>query len=310
MREMWGNTRVANRFSAVEAALEGFRLIRRAPAAVAVWTGLHLIGGLVGLVLTFGLMGPTMAEMGAMTRGGAFDGAAFGRFMRGMGLVSLVSIPLSLAWMSIAWTAVYRAVLRPQDSAFFYLRFSKDEWRQFLVMLLMTLVVIGGVGGVAGVVGLGMFGSGPGGILIGLVGWLVGVGLLLFLMVRMALIPAKTLTDRRVQFSAAWRMTRGHFWGIFGAYALTVVLLFVIGLATQLTVSTLSGGVMNQVSVDMSRGALDTLGFVRTHPVQLAIYWLASSVVNTLQLVILLAPGAAIYKAMAGKGTEIAETFA
>ena len=134
---------------------------------------------------------------------------------------------LVMVGTSILYTAALRAVVRPDDSSFAYLRLGLDEVRIVLVglvvfvafaLLYFVLALVLGL-----VLGLAAAGSSSAAILVIIVSVVAIVALLSFLYIRFSLAFALTVLRRKVVIGEAWSLSRGRFWMLFGAF-------FVIGL--------------------------------------------------------------------------------
>ena len=241
----------AGRFSATEAAFTGFRLVVRQPGVVAVWgllyLGFTLFTG-AGMVLT---VGPSMTAVMAQQRAGVTpDPAAAVAMMNGLlpfeGLVLLAS----LAFNALLVAAVNRAVLRPGQGGPGRLALGGDEGRQLLVFIILAallfaayvVLLIGGVvvGVVAALALAGVHAGGGAQAVAGAAGPVVAVMIvvgfavmaaLLFLLTRLSLASPLTFDTGRVDVFGSWRLTRGVFWPLLGAYLLTWLLLMILYIA-------------------------------------------------------------------------------
>jgi hypothetical protein len=63
---------------------------------------------------------------------------------------------------------------------------------------------------------------------------LVTLCLVLFFWVRVSLAFPLTLMRRRLILGEAWRLSRGHFWTLFGGYAVLIVILIAVGLVASI----------------------------------------------------------------------------
>lgn len=294
------------RFAVVDSALEGFRVTRERPAAVAAWA-LALFAanfGLLGLVAALGL-GPVVA---AVT---PFDAAplapelaarieAAGPWIPGL-------LALFLAVNAILYCAVLRAVLEPQDARFAYLRLGFQELRQLglwlyaLAALTAVQVVLLAVETVATAAGRALE---PGAARLALAAIAAaGFVLLFYPAVRLSIAPAMTFHERRIGLFSAWPLTRGQFWGMVGAYVLAgllagaVALLATVVIAPPISVvATLAGagpGFLQRVARPPDLGSL--AGFFTLETV---VSLGANAVLTSLVLAIAAAPTPVIYLAL------------
>ena len=130
-------------FSANHAALEGFRIIRREPLTLVVWTVVLFAFSLAYTALIL----PMLAPVAALTPpGGPFahqDPAMVPRMMALMGRVYAIMVPVLLIFVAVSNAAVYRAVLRPAETGFGRLRLGSDELRLLGLYVLLGLLFFG-----------------------------------------------------------------------------------------------------------------------------------------------------------------------
>ena len=103
-------------FSASDAALEGFQLIRRRWRVVLGWAGFNLIA----LVMLVVLSAVLSVVAGAVSGGGAGGREALA--LAGL----LIGFSIFFAQAILA-AAVFRVELRPEEPAFLHLRLGRDE---------------------------------------------------------------------------------------------------------------------------------------------------------------------------------------
>jgi len=213
-----------NEFSAVEAALSGFRLALKRPLLVLAWAGISFVATIVFFGLLALLFFPAFKELAAVSAGGATEPDPT-TLMRAVLPMYLLLIPFGLLVGAIQQCAVNRVILTPEKRGFAYLKIGGDEWRQILLSLVYILLgicwVVGWVA-VNAVTGLAL--RDAGGLLVGFIVQLLLFGLFIFLMVRLSLGSALTFTTKRVNVFGSWAATKGRFWPILGAYLLSFVL--------------------------------------------------------------------------------------
>ncbi|KQY34384.1 hypothetical protein ASD38_21845 [Caulobacter sp. Root487D2Y] len=299
-------------FSATDAALSGFRLVREHLKTVGVWAVLMTIASLIVSIATIKLAGPQMAAMMELSAEPSTDPQATLKAMEGMGPLFLFSALYSLVIYSILLAGVNRLVLRPHDSAGAHLRLGADELRQAAVLVLVNLILLAAYFGLVIVAGVGIgiavaVGGSAAGVLLGL---LLGLGVLaamIFLAVRLSFAGALTFDTGKVSIRDSWALTKGRFWPLLGSYFVAMVLAFVVYALLLVIIAvigaTLGGGISAMADAfnpDMSSLAtfFTPAGIVRT---------LFSGTLSILVLLIVFAPAPTIYAQL--RGRDVSETF-
>jgi hypothetical protein len=219
-----------NAFSASDAALEGFQVLRRHWRVVLGWC-LFTVLSFVGLVV-LAFIAIAFATLAATTRdqAGALGGAV-GGVVLGLGGVAI-------QWLVLA--ALYRMVLRPAEPpGAYYLRISKDEGRLFglwvVILILFSCLVATGY---LVVQGLAQFGGVAGGV-----GTLLFVALVLWLAIRLSLAGPANFATGRFGLADSWRLTRRRFWPLLGMALLAGCLLALIAVVLFVLVAVLQAAI-------------------------------------------------------------------
>jgi hypothetical protein len=206
----------AHRLSPVDAALEGLRVVRREPWAVAYWVGVWAVAlALIAIVrLATGALAPVRPSADG------FD--PFRRF----GPLALVLAPTLFVLWTMTTATVYRAVLRPGEHGWHLFKLGPDEARIAALSAVET-VMLGFLGGVPAYLLLVLLNpifevapafsraTAAGGFVLTILidAWIA---------VRLSLLPVQTFAARRFPFSDYWGFARGHFWKLLLAYLLVV----------------------------------------------------------------------------------------
>jgi hypothetical protein len=291
----------------VGSIIEGpFRLIRERPVAVAGWALVHL----AYVVASFLIMRPVQAALVS-----ANPQAMFGPMFERLLPVYLLSLIL---W-TVTLAAAQRAILRPERSRFFYLRLGMDELRLALLALLLVLgsyIVLVALGLVAAIFLVGM-GAAAGFIVKAIIGGVIGLACLVlfaWLEVRLSLAFPLTLLRRRIVIGESWRLTRGRFWTLFGAY----LVLFLI----MMVVSVLAGMVSAGSSlIEMASSGFSQTGIHRAAQSQIALQaggvdiriilgWVVTAVAGAIGTALVGGGVASAARELAPNREELAETFA
>lgn len=233
-------------FSPTDAALEGFRITRERPWAVAAWAGLYLLVGLASGLLMIMTVGPKFALLQAAK--GATDPAAAAVLFETLAPFYALAAPLGLAFQSIIICAVYRAVLKPEDLTRGYVKAGRAELRMMILSLIMALIGASALFILLFVDGLAAMAlrpaAGPAGDLAAF--FLAGASLcvLVWIMVRLSLAAPMTFMTGELHIVRAWPLTRGYFWRLFGAYALAAILAAITLLLAMIMFGATAGALM------------------------------------------------------------------
>ena len=219
-----------------------FGLLRDHPLSVLVWVLLHVAGFallLLAIQPLFALYSDFLTSQLALGPNHKLDPQALQPFIARMqatgGIVFLAELGL-FALLMVLLTATQRAVLRPEERGFCYLRLGGDELRQialgfilivgfyvgmFVAILVFGIVIaiIAATSGSAGLVALLAF-----------LAFILLIAAAIYGMVRFSLAFPMTFVRREFAFGEGWRASKGRFWTLFGAY-------FVIALFQQVLMS-------------------------------------------------------------------------
>jgi hypothetical protein len=294
-------------FSSTDAALEGFRLTRERPRALMTWALLQFAVSLASAGLMIGLGGQHLMAIEQAGTAGDADPAAMLAELRALAPLYAVILPVGLAVMAIMAAAVYRAVLEPDNDRTGYLRLGADELRLALLKLIYVLLWGAIVFAVVLVAALtaaaaAAFGGGVGrfaGLCIGV----FAIGLLTYIAVRLSLAPAITFAEHRIAVFDSWKLTRGMFWRLAGAYSLAVAAIVVVALlglvifiAIAAVIVIMTGGQM----ADAGRAFNPDTSSIGSYFTGLTIAYLAfAAVLSALYYAVVTAPGAVAYRALA-----------
>jgi hypothetical protein len=304
--------RIMEELPITDIALTGFRVVREHPRALIAWSLYALAtSSLFGFIIVV-MMGADFTRVLGSGSQPPADPAVLTALIGRLAPGYLVLILAGIVANSVVSGAMLRAVLRPNDDRFGFLRLGADELRQLGLGLITALLLFGVyVGLVIAVLTLATVMSqlaAAAGALLMFVGVLAAAVALLVISVRLSLAPALTFDTGRIVLWRSWSLTRGRFWGVFGAYLIAVILVAVVYLVSALfifaVVSALAGG--NPMSAIFQPDTSSLAAYFS--PPRLAQLVLSAGV-TALIWPVLYTPPAAIYLSLSPSGTRAAAAF-
>lgn len=279
-----------NGFSASEAALEGFRLTRERPGTILAWAGVYFIGiGLIAVLMMVSL-GPQFIAIAKTGRITPEDADAVAGMLAQSGPAFVLVLLLVVLLLSVLTAGIYRLVLRPKEPGIAHLRLGIDELRlaavnMVLFALGMIFLMIGFVATAAAERVNPVLGVITGGAVLALTVW-VGV--------RMSLATPMSFATHRIAIPAAWALTRGRFWPLFGMIVLAVIFYVMVWLLISIigvAIVGLAGGQAGLADMNhLAPGAV--VAGIATLVMQLLL--------SVLQVVMIYAPFAVAYQQLHG----------
>jgi hypothetical protein len=199
-------------FSASDAAIDGFRVIREKWRLIVGWSAFNLLA-LIILVVVATISIFIAAAVSPSPEAATTAGAVIGFILAGLGTMTVEAVIVA---------GLYRAVLRPDEPGFLGLRLGLDEIR--LVVVWVALITFAGV-----VSAIAMNLAGPlgqaGGTALSVAVLLAILAATFYVFVRLSLAGPMTFDRRRITLAGSWRLTRGRFWALLGMCALVICLL-------------------------------------------------------------------------------------
>jgi hypothetical protein len=283
----------------------GFTLIGREPVAVLWWALAYFVLGLLPQFAIMGAMWPMLGEvMRRASEGGAPDTETLAAMQANMPLFQLVSIVTSLVSTTVLLSAIYRAVLEPENRRFGYLRLGAQElWVGITVVVLyvalvLAVIVIAIPGAILGVV-LGRTVGEWSAVVVGL----ACAALLFWLMLRFSLATLVAFAERRFDIGASWTLTAGQAGKLF----LVMLVLFLLLLVAELILVGIGVAAVGGVAAagGMMEGMTDPTRILSTLWPVILVGSVVVSLLGAAAFAILVAPFAEVYKEL----TEEAQVF-
>jgi len=214
-------------FSAGEAGTAGLRLIVKQPLAVLAWSLIYLVlyGVPMGFYFWFffNSIGPLTQQMAQAAAAGAPGFAPNNpEFMRSMAVIEMM-YPLMLICMvasrGLVQSAICRAVLEPENRAWFYIRFGKRElWVALTGFVFVMLIGVAEFAGFAVIAIPAVIIGAIGHAVIGVGGWVIAailgvaalIAFLAWLALRFSLCIPMSFADSEFRLGESWTLTKGR----------------------------------------------------------------------------------------------------
>lgn len=289
-------------------AFTGFRVVREHPKALIGWTAVQFVLSLSTMTTLTVMAGPALAHLPANADLMSANPKLLAPLIRELLPAYLVSLAIMLAIYPVLYGAMNRAVLRPEDDRFGYLRLGRDELRQLGLMLAMLglglagyllAVVLGAIliAAIRSIIGAADAAGNAlsAAVLFGLI--LAG---LIYVSARLSLASALTFATRRIDLFGSWALTRGLVLPIFGAFCLAAATSIVVWVLGMVVVAALMSLVIGGVQGLPDVISPDTASLTALLNPRELIYYAMAAGLNALTMPILMTPPAAIYQALSG----------
>ena len=229
------------KLEAVEAALAGFRLIRRNPVSPAIWGLLTFVLTVAPLLVALPNLVAFMSELIAQAEAGGepdMDQMMAMQF-QWMAISPLLSLTALVA-RALVTGATFRAVLSPNESRWAFLRVSLGEVMIVVMGIVLGIIVVMAalVGGAAvGILaGLASNVSAGAAVAAGLLAGLALVVGLIWLLLRLSLAIPASFATRSFALGEGWRISKGS--------ALRLLLMVILMFVFVMLIETVIGGVV------------------------------------------------------------------
>lgn len=288
-------------FSASDAAFEGFRLTRRSPMTLLWWALAFAVFLGVFFALTWASIGSLMVAAEALEGNTSPTPEELGPFISAYSVILGLGMPLGLLFGAVINAAVSRAVLRPDEKAFGYLRVGADELRVLLVTFVLSMLaaLVFGIGFmiIAGLGGYAATADAPAMMIGALVAGVALFGLLIWLAVRFSLAVPIVVAERRIAIFDSWGATRGRFWPLFGMAIIAFVMAMIVNILASvvlfgaMAVFGLTGGLADLATLEPAELLTTMAPFAIT-------YLIVNAILSAMQTAVLYAPFSAAYRAI------------
>jgi hypothetical protein len=277
------------KFSASEAALEGFRLTRERPGTILGWGVVFAICiFVIGQVMLLSL-DPKLVEISRHSPVDQQDMEQISALLAQSWPAFLLVLVLVVGLYSTLMGGIYRLVLRPEEKGFLHLRLGRDELRLTGVNLLLFAIgmvcltaELAAVAATSEQQGMAMIAA----VVLPIVTAWIGV--------RLSLATPMTFDLHRFAIRDSWRASRGNFWPLLGMIVLAAIFYVMVWLLINIIGAALVG-------LAGGAQALQNLSALRGPAIIMAaLVVFLQLILQVIQVVMLYAPFAVAYQELHG----------
>ena len=223
-----------SRFSASDAAVSGFRFIRREPRTVLVWAGVLFFYELIYGLLLVGLARDKLPAVQAFQQTNSTDPEAALAMLPAVSPVLLLTFTAFLAVASVMFSAAYRAQFDSEPDRYAHMRVGGDELRFAGLIALWVVLAVGGSFIITFFTAL-LYALGAAlpaiiGVPYTLLLVVAALAAFVYPIVRLSLSMPMTYLDAHIRLLESWKPTRGHVWALLGAFLLSALFIIILWL--------------------------------------------------------------------------------
>jgi hypothetical protein len=291
-------------FSATEAAFEGFRIARRHPVAIAIWSGVTLVFNVLVALALVGMAGPQLMALEAGAAAGEPDPQQIMDMFSVLAPAYLLMLVLSVGYYAVMLPAVERSVFEEGSDRRGFLALGKVELRHLGMLLALGAALFCAYMVVAIVVSLifALVGMAAGPVVAALIAVALGLAaivLMLWIVARFSLAGPAALREGGIGLSRSWALSKGRSWPLLGGLIISYLLAAVV----SLLIVTIFAGVAALVGGMAAVGGVfspdtSSLGAYFT-PAMLG-YIVAVAISSALSFAIVAGFGASAYRQLVG----------
>lgn len=277
------------KFSASEAALEGFRLTRERPGTIFGWGVVFAICIFVIGQLMLLSLDPKLVELSRHHDLDQADVEQLSALLAQSWPAFILVLLLVVGLYSTLTGGIYRLVLRPGEKGFLHLRLGMDELRLTGVNLLLFafgMVCLTAELAAVAAAEQGAAAAGVASVVLALASVWVGV--------RLTLATPMTFAEHRIAIRDAWRATHGKFWPLLGMIVLAAIFYVMVWLLINVIVTAL-------VAMAGGTAALQDVASLSGPGILIAaVVLFLQLVLQVIQVVMIYAPFAVAYQQLHG----------
>lgn len=258
-------------FDIAHAALAGPRMLMTHPKVLFIWMAFNIVATVAYLAVLFLLFGDLFKQLiDAAVSSQEPTPQMFLQFIPRIAMLVLIALPFGLLYSGIQHAAAARAILRPEEERFGYLRLGADEMRVIVVSFVVGLIrfcaqiAVSIILGIVTVILLAVTGGlrhPENALALRAIINLFVYPVIIFLYLKFALAVPQTVDSKSINIFGSWSMTEGSTWKMLGTYAIVfciqIAISIVLGIVVFAVFAAIGGG-----------GVMAALPLLKTNPAE------------------------------------------